>query len=37
MYIILSWGIILTTVATLYNYNVKLYELFSGPFWHCYH
>tara|TARA_B100000925_G_C21969348_1_gene457106 strand:+ start:629 stop:1366 length:738 start_codon:yes stop_codon:yes gene_type:complete len=32
LYIILSWGIILTTVATLYNNNVKLHELFSGPF-----
>jgi len=32
LYIILSWGIVLTTVATLYNKNVALSSLFTGPF-----
>lgn len=32
LYIILSWGIMLTTVASLKHNNVSLHTLFTGPF-----
>lgn len=32
LYFILSWGIVLTTIATLNNKNISVAELFSGPF-----
>ena len=32
LYFILSWGIVMATNSTLSNSNVKLNELFSGPF-----
>lgn len=32
LYFILSWGIVLTTIATLYSKNITVSELFSGPF-----
>ena len=32
LYFILSWGVIMATTTTLKNLDVKLNELFSGPF-----
>jgi len=32
LYVILSWGIMLTTVASLKHNNVELHTLFTGPF-----
>lgn len=32
LYFILSWAIVLTTIATLSSKNISLHELFSGPF-----
>lgn len=32
LYIILSWGIVLTTVTTLKANDIKLHDLFTGPF-----
>ena len=32
LYFILSWGIIMATTTTLKNFNIKLDQLFSGPF-----
>ena len=32
LYFLLSWGIILTTITTLYSKKIKLKDLFSGPF-----
>ena len=32
LYLILSWGIIMATNATLMHNNIKLHDLFSGPF-----